>query len=485
MATANAPISVTPSGYLANVIQRSMKVNVPWPEHQVPGVRPKVVYHSSTGGTKLSIASPEALVAIADDVHQQRVAVCVIENITPGWIEVLGTAWDIDPDFFVGHAFNPREEDHWAPQTKHIWSHQSSVRPQPRPFCNLLGTYTHHKSPFWRGPPYLWSLYEGAYFPRPSAERDRYRFQSRSRISYLRVHGSLYLILTDPPDSAHHQIVPYYPLRQSTLRLPYAAKSGGIVIAGLYEQEHFSLTVCFINFLAHPWHLEVLFGQPAALPVLPFLYLLSNSIWISNLRHLDSEIKRVSYVEIRNPDQKINDRLHDLRGDLADFRARVAETNTYIPLVLADHYDDFPIIKNRHHQSFYSPAENHQVLLDQAAKLESLLMDTFQIPMSSLNVRDSQISIEQARRGTLVAYLAFFYIPLAFVTGVFGMNIKEINGSPLSIWVCVVTLAVTIAVTAAGFLFYRSRLLVARTAKRGRTFLMAVYDSARVTRLTS
>ncbi|KAK0291923.1 hypothetical protein LTR91_003625 [Friedmanniomyces endolithicus] len=432
MATANAPISVTPSGYLANVIQRSMKVNVPWPEHQVPGVRPKVVYHSSTGGTKLSIASPEALVAIADDVHQQRVAVCVIENITPGWIEVLGTAWDIDPDFFVGHAFNPREEDHWTPQTKHIWSHQSSVRPQPRPFCNLLD-----------------------------------------------------LILTDPPDSAHHQIVPYYPLRQSTLRLPYAAKSGGIVIAGLYEQEHFSLTVCFINFLAHPWHLEVLFGQPAALPVLPFLYLLSNSIWISNLRHLDSEIKRVSYVEIRNPDQKINDRLHDLRGDLADFRARVAETNTYIPLVLADHYDDFPIIKNRHHQSFYSPAENHQVLLDQAAKLESLLMDTFQIPMSSLNVRDSQINIEQARRGTLVAYLAFFYIPLAFVTGVFGMNIKEINGSPLSIWVCVVTLAVTIAVTAAGFLFYRSRLLVARTAKRGRTFLMAVYDSARVTRLTS
>jgi len=293
------------------------------------------------------------------------------------------------------------------------------------------------------------------------------------------------LILTDPPDSAHHEVAPYYPLRRSTLRLPYAAKSGGIVIAGLYEQEHFNLTACFINFLAHPWHLEVLFGQPAALPVLPFLYLLSNSIWISNLRHLDSEIKRVSYVEIRNPDQRINDRLHDLRGDLADFRARVAETNIYIPLVLADHYDDFPIIKNRHHQPFYSPAENHQVLLDQAAKLESLLMDTFQILMSSLNVRDSQISIEQARRGTLVAYLAFFYVPHAFFTGVFGMNIKEINGSPLSIWVCVVTLAVTIAVTAAGFLFYRSRLLDARTAKRGRTFLMAVYDSARVTRLTS
>ncbi|KAK1080702.1 hypothetical protein LTR33_005319 [Friedmanniomyces endolithicus] len=455
MATTNVPISVTPNGYLAKVNQRSTKMNVPWPEHHVAGVRPHVLYHSSIEVINTSIASPEELFAIADNIHQQRLAVCVIENITPNWIEALGTAWDIDPEFFVGHASNPREEDLWTPQTVHIWSHRTSVRPQPRPFYNLMGTYTHHKAPFWRGPPYLWSLYEGAYFPRPSGERDRYSFQSRTRLSYMRVHASLHLILTDPPDSAHHELAPDYPVRRSTLRLPYAAKSGGLVIADLYEQEHFSLTACFANFLAHPWHLEVL------------------------------EIKHASYVEIRNPDQKINDRLHDLRGDLADFRARVAGTNTYTPSVLADYYDDFPMILNRHHQSFYSPAENHQVMLDQAAKLESLLMDTFQILMSSLNVRDSQISIEQARRGTLVAYLAFFYVPFAFVTGVFGMNIKEINGSPLSIWVCIVTLAVTIALTAAGFLVYRNRLLVAKIVKGGRRYLMAVYDSARVTRLTS
>ncbi|KAK0276701.1 hypothetical protein LTR35_002842 [Friedmanniomyces endolithicus] len=311
MATTNVPIIVTPDGYLARVIQRSTKMNVPWPEHHVAGVRPHVLYHSSTELINTSIASPEELFAFADDIHQQRLAVCVIENITPNWIEALGTAWDIDPEFFVGHASNPREEDHRTPQTEHIWSHRSSVRPQPRPFYNLMGTYTHHKAPFWRGPPYLWSLYEGAYFPRPSGERDRYSFQSRTRLSYMRVHASLY--------SAHHELAPDYPLRRSTLRLPYAAKSGGLVMAGLYEKEHFSLTACFANFLAHPWHLEILFGQPAALPVLPFLYLLSNSIWISNLRHLDSEIKRASYVEIRNPDQKINDRLHDLRGDLADF----------------------------------------------------------------------------------------------------------------------------------------------------------------------
>jgi len=30
---------------------------------------------------------------------------------------------------------------------------------------------------------------------------------------------------------------------------------------------------------------------------------------------------------------------------------------------------------------------------------------------------------------------AFLYVPFSFVTGIFGMNMKEINGSPLPMWV--------------------------------------------------
>jgi Mg2+ and Co2+ transporter CorA len=43
----------------------------------------------------------------------------------------------------------------------------------------------------------------------------------------------------------------------------------------------------------------------------------------------------------------------------------------------------------------------------------------------------------------MLTRLAFLYVPLSFVTGIFGMNVREIDGSPLPIWVCVAALAVT------------------------------------------
>lgn len=41
---------------------------------------------------------------------------------------------------------------------------------------------------------------------------------------------------------------------------------------------------------------------------------------------------------------------------------------------------------------------------------------------------DSQIMKQQAARTTLLTTLAVIYLPLQLITGIFGMNIKEING---------------------------------------------------------
>jgi hypothetical protein len=62
-------------------------------------------------------------------------------------------------------------------------------------------------------------------------------------------------------------------------------------------------------------------------------------------------------------------------------------------------------------------------------------MDTFQLLMSTINTLDAQTSLEQAARGSRLTWLAFIYAPLSFVTGMYGMNVKEINGSPVSAWV--------------------------------------------------
>jgi Mg2+ and Co2+ transporter CorA len=35
----------------------------------------------------------------------------------------------------------------------------------------------------------------------------------------------------------------------------------------------------------------------------------------------------------------------------------------------------------------------------------------------------------------MITRLALLYVSLSFVTGIFGMNVKDINGSPLPMWV--------------------------------------------------
>ena len=165
-------------------------------------------------------------------------------------------------------------------------------------------------------------------------------------------------------------------------------------------------------------------------------------------------MKLISFEEIRMPSMQTNERLHDMRQLLASLKRGVQETNTYIPAGLAHYYDRVPEIANRHHAAHLSPVANFQQILEDVAKLETLLMETFQLLMSSLSIQDSQTSIRHSRRGTLLTVLACIYIPLSFVTGIFGMNIKEVNGSPLNIWVCFVTLGVVVVSNVLGFAIY-------------------------------
>ena len=94
-----------------------------------------------------------------------------------------------------------------------------------------------------------------------------------------------------------------------------------------------------------------------------------------------------------------------------------------------------------------NPVESHQRVLDQTVELDRLLMEMFQLLMSSISVRDSELSIEQSQRATRLTQLAFIYVPLSFVTGIFGMSVQEISATGLSIWVCFVTLAIVVILT--------------------------------------
>ena len=114
--------------------------------------------------------------------------------------------------------------------------------------------------------------------------------------------------------------------------------------------------------------------------------------------------------------------------------------------------------------------------LDEADQLQTLLVDTFKLLMSSLAVRDSRLNMEQARlsadqakRNAWLAQLASIYLPLSVVTGIFGMNLKELDERKPSFWWVIVVLVVLAALTMGIFFGLRqveTKLERRREAKR-------------------
>jgi Mg2+ and Co2+ transporter CorA len=68
---------------------------------------------------------------------------------------------------------------------------------------------------------------------------------------------------------------------------------------------------------------------------------------------------------------------------------------------------------------------------EQTNVLEKFLMDSFTLLASSIGIMEAGSISDQAQEGQMTIRLAFLHVPLSFVMSIFGMNVKEINGSPL------------------------------------------------------
>ena len=93
-----------------------------------------------------------------------------------------------------------------------------------------------------------------------------------------------------------------------------------------------------------------------------------------------------------------------------------------------------------------------QDVLEQAIVLQKLLMDCSTILMSSISVMKAGSIKEQAQQGQMTIRLAFLYVPFSLVTDIFGINVREINGSPLLMLVPMAAFLVVSACTL-GILF--------------------------------
>lgn len=260
----------------------------------------------------------------------------------------------------------------------------------------------------------------------------------------------------------------------------YACAGQGFTVPGLLELRESTLYEILRLFAEHAWHAEILCGEQRLPPtyqdylgannvvktVCPgalhsklhtaldpqgFLLMLSSFVWERNLVHLEGKLDHLSFRWLRNAGTmqdmgEINDVLHDSREDLGALVSQVQHTLTHMPAYFVTYYENFPRIRHRHKATHFSPVEHLPEILKRAGKLDKLILDDFQILMSSVSVREGHDSTKQTKLATAIAVIAFTYVPLTLVTGIFGMNIAGTEG--FAWWAPLVALVVVIAFTA-------------------------------------
>jgi Mg2+ and Co2+ transporter CorA len=78
--------------------------------------------------------------------------------------------------------------------------------------------------------------------------------------------------------------------------------------------------------------------------------------------------------------------------------------------------------------------EDFKDLDDEAASLSRACNDFIRLEMNMISILDSKKSIEQADRVQKLTFLAYLFVPMSFITGIFSMNMKEFNGTIPALW---------------------------------------------------
>lgn len=206
----------------------------------------------------------------------------------------------------------------------------------------------------------------------------------------------------------------------------------------------------FCSVFEHPWQIRLLFESQEIFPSSALVYVLSSSSWETKFRMLDSKMKHISFAEIRKADLMIEDSLHDLRASLALLRAVVSETIIYVP----PHIESFLSSISKPETSLIPIVRRLEKLEKRAGELHNFFIETIQLLAITISIRDSQASIDQTqeslkqtKQGIFLTRLAALYLPLSVATGIFGMNLKEVNDATPPWWVFIIVLVGLTAVT--------------------------------------
>ncbi|GIZ43176.1 hypothetical protein CKM354_000641400 [Cercospora kikuchii] len=205
-------------------------------------------------------------------------------------------------------------------------------------------------------------------------------------------------------------------------------------------------------------------------------WLLSTASLNLTLELLSLSVDEIALSAIERPGTEV-------LAELASCRRRLHETK--VEMELREQTTDFAVKQwalNAHGEftqrvqraqySFLSRSWTEQwtSMHRQAEELSTSLNDSFQMLIGAMAVQDSAVNKKQAERATMLTLLAAIYLPLTLATGIFGMNIREIEqGVPSWWWVIIVMLVLmTPSIIFVIYLFTKNRLRTLREQRAQR-----------------
>lgn len=86
------------------------------------------------------------------------------------------------------------------------------------------------------------------------------------------------------------------------------------------------------------------------------------------------------------------------------------------------------------------------------------LNEELQVAIGAVQVYDAQVAKTQTNMTVVLTILAIFYLPMTLVTGIFGMNVREISqaaGDPKAWWVAVIWAVLVVLTAGSGLLVWK------------------------------
>lgn len=424
----------------------------------------------------------EAILAqCREDVGRKIPSVLLVENISPELIGMLGVAFDVDPRCWLSYLAEPPGRDAWEALFRGGGRHNiariaklagwridpgtvdtagSDKQPSSMEFTGQLGTMSAYAHSCVGRVDSRWSRLQ--YFDPAS----RYGASWSTRLTYfvladticersLSCQATLMLMaisglfLVDACGGTFRSRQPWCEPEMPMLRIPCSDSYDGLVVPHNRAFTECSVFTTVAGFLSTTPHRQALMSSAAPRrvidPITLAYYLCAGLHW-SNLRILESQMHDIAFKQLQSDDTRglefLNQSLHQRREDIVLLRSQVQHAQKSLHPDVRRHLARLPVDR---------PGDNPLATFDEvqhdAREAQRFLMETFQLLTSTINIRDARLSIEQAARATRLTQLASVYLPLTLVTGIFGMNVREIAREGPSWWACVVTLAFVVLLT--------------------------------------